>query len=409
MKLGIVRTPEDDAGGPSLDLEKAIAEFYTDFPEHKKDVFILNHQKFSTGWDAVKNIDDRLNALKEECPEAKLPLARSLAAGMFAGKLPCSVNIGPGGFTKKPEDPIFARIVIPAGDEFSARLMKSIFVSNDPVANASFPVMKEEYNNTEMWHRYVLDHELGHAVTQLSLNKQEMKVSSLGNRAECEADTYAMIRHYQRYGHDSTFPEYLSDIRNMNAVQKGDVTHWTTRALDELIEMNKQGKLDNLTPQQARDLAVDIAARNHLSADAEHNMQTAFAETVKITQTAQRKKSPDGARVMNYLDKACEIAAETKSPATLEACKRYVSSIKHYIPDDLPQDRTAEQLQNMAANLKKAHSRELKEEPPMTGLKRVFRDVVIDVQSGKNDNKKDGPPPDKRLPYYKKPKGPGVP
>ncbi|TAL29991.1 MAG: hypothetical protein EPN97_13065 [Alphaproteobacteria bacterium] len=403
MKLGIVRTPEDDAGGPSLDLEKAIAEFYADFPEHKKDVFILNHQKFPTGWDAVKSITDKLDAVKTECPEAKLPLAKSLAAGMFAGKLPCSVNIGGGAFTQKPEDPIFARIVIPAGDEFSARLMKSIFVSNDPVSNASFPVMKDEYNNTEMWHRYVLDHELGHAVTQLSVNKQAMKVSSLGNRAECEADTYAMIRHYQRYGHDSTFPEYLADIRNMNAVQKGDVTHWTTRALDELIQMNKDGKLDNLTPQQARDLAVDIAARNHLSADAEYNMQNAFAETVKITQTAQRKKTPDGQRVMSYLDKACEIAAETKSPATLEACKRYVSTIKHYIPDDLAQDRTPEQIKAMAANLKKANERELKEEPPMTGLKRVFRDAIIDVQSGK----KEGPPPDKKLPYYKKPKKPG--
>lgn len=399
MKLGIVRTDEDDAGGPSLDLEKAIAEFYTDFPEHKKDVFILNHQKFASGQDAVKSIAANLDAVKAEHPEAKLTMAKSMAAGMFAGKLPCSVNIAGNMFSQKPEDPIFARVVIPAGDEFTARLMKSIFVSNDPVANTSFPTMKAEYNNTEMWHRYVLDHELGHAVTQLSTNKLAMKVSSLGNKAECEADVYSMIRHYQRYGHDSTFPEYVRDLRNLNAVHKGDVGHWTTRALEELIDLNKQGKLNNLTPHQARDLAVDIAARNHLSADAEHNMQTAFSATVKITQDAQKKKTPDGARVMSYLDKVCELAAETKSPGVQEACKHYMKTIKHFIPADLPQDRTVDQLKAMAANLKKALNTQLTDEPPMTGLKRVFRDAIIDAQSGNTA-------PKQPAPAQKKPQGP---
>lgn len=398
MKLGIVRTDEDNAGGPSLDLEKAIAEFYEDFPEHKKDVFILNHQKFASGQDAVKNIAPALDALKAECPEAKLPFAKSIAAGMFAGKLPCSVNITGNFLSQKPEEPIFGRIVIPAGDEFSARLMKSIFVSNDPVANDVFPVMKDEFNNTEMWQRYVLDHELGHAVTQLSLNKQSMKVSSLGNKAECEADVYSMIRHYQRYGHDSTFPEYVRDLRNMNAIHKGDVTHWTVRALNELIEMNREGKLANLTPHQARDLAVDIAARNHLSADAEHNMQQAFAATAKITANAQKKKLPDGEKVMSYLEKVCEIAAETKSPGVQEACKHYMSAIKHYVPKDLPQARSVEQIKAMAANLKKAYQTALTSEPPMTGLKRAFRDALIDVQSGKHN------PP--KPPEQKKPQGP---
>ena len=83
----------------------------------------------------------------------------------------------------------------------------------------------------------------------------------------------------------------------MNAIHKGDVTHWTVPALNELIELNAQGKLENLTPHQARDLAVDIAARNHLSADAEHNMQQAFAATAKITSTAQNVKDKINAKL----------------------------------------------------------------------------------------------------------------
>jgi hypothetical protein len=171
------------------------------------------------------------------------------------------------------------------------------------------------------------------------------------------------------------------------------------RALDELIELNKQGKLENLTPHQARDLAVDIAARNHLSHDAEYNMQKAFAETVKITREAQKKKSPDGQKVMSYIDKVCETGAETKSPGVAEACKHYMASIKHYIPADLCQDRSKEQLDAMVTNMKALLDNEPRAEPPDTSLGRVFQNAVIDAQSGKkNDNKP--------APAQKKPNGP---
>lgn len=390
MKLGIRRTGEDEAGGPALDLAAAIAEFYADFPEFRKEVFILNHQKFASGQDAVASIAAELDAVKAAHPEAKLGMSKSLAAGMFAGKLPCSISVAESPLTQKPDAPIFARIVIPAGEEFSARLMKSIFVSNDPLPNARFPVMKDAFNNTEMWQRYVLDHELGHAVTMLNIHKQEAKVSSVGNRAECEADAYSMIRHYQRYGHDSAFPEYVRDLRNMNAVHKGDIVHWTVRALDEVIELNRQGKLQGLSPREARDLAVGIAARSHLSADAEHNMQQAFAETVKVTQGAVRKGLTDKARLEATLDKVAELAAETRSPGVKEACLLYAKTISAYAPagaDAAPSEKRAE-------TLAKAEARILGDEPPMEGLKRVFRDAIIDFQSGKQA----GPQPPKQRP-----------
>jgi hypothetical protein len=393
MKLGITRTREDDAGGPALNLAAAIAEFYTDFPEFKKEVFILNHQKFGNGQDAVASIASDLDAVKDAHPEAKLGMSKSLAAGMFAGKLPCSISVSESPMSQKPDAPIFARIVIPAGEEFSARLMKSIFVSNDPLPNARFPVMKEEFNNTEMWQRYVLDHELGHAVTMLNINKQEAKVSSIGNRAECEADAYSMIRHYQRYGHDSAFPEYVRDLRNMNAVHKGDITHWTVRALNEVIELNRLGKLNGLGPHEARDLAVEIAARCHLSADAEHNMQQAFAETVKISQAAKRKGLTDQARASATLDTVATLAAETKSPGVREACLEYAAGIGAYLPAGV----VAEPSETRAASLAKAATRILGEEPPMEGLRRIFRDAIIDFQSGAGKQ----PEPPK-----KKPQGP---
>jgi|GEM_PF-1432954 len=400
MKLGIRRTPEDDAGGPSLDLAKAIAEFYQDFPEHKNDVFILNHQVFATGKAAVDDLAPQLAGLQAAYPQAKMGFAKSLALGMFEGKLPCSVNISESTFNNKPDVQIFGRIVVPAGDEFSATLMKSIFVSNDPLPNGKFPTMAAEHNNTEMWHRYVLDHELGHAVTMLNIDKQSMKTSSFGNKAECEADAYAMIRHFQRYGADSTFPQYVRDLRNMNVVHKGDVIHWTSRAIDRVIEMNAAGKLQSMTPQEARDTAQQIARDVHLSADAENNVSQAFAATRGIYVRGLKDKDyTDGARVMDLIAGAGHIGATTQSQAAHEIAKSYLRTIGRYAPADLPAHRTPAQMEAMAANRRLTEARAVTTEPELTGLKRVFRDAMIDVQSGGkpaapksprpgNDNKK---------------------
>jgi len=400
MDLGIKRTSEDDAGGPSLNLAKAIAEFYEDFPEHKNDVFILNHQSFATGKAAVDNIAPQLAALQEAYPVAKMGFAKSLALGMFEGKLPCSVNIAESTFNNKPDVKIFGRIVIPAGDEFSATLMKSIFVSNDPLPNGKFPTMAAVHNDTEMWHRYVLDHELGHAVTMLNIDKQSMKTSSFGNKAECEADAYAMIRHFQRYGADSTFPQYVRDLRNMNVVHKGDVVHWTSRAIDRVIALNAKGKLKNMTPQEARDTAQQIAREEHLSADAENNVAQAFMVTKGVyIRGLKDKEYTDGDRVMDLIAKASHIGATTQSQAVHEIAKSYTRTIGRYAPADLPVTRTKAQMDVIVENQRMTERREVTKEPELTGLKRAFRDAMIDLQSGQkpaagkvprpgNDNKK---------------------
>lgn len=390
MDLRIPRTPEDDAGGPSLDLSAAIREFYSDFPEHKEDVFILNHQTFSRGRDAVEALSPQIAALEARHPAAKTGMAKSFALGGFEGKLPMSVNISESMFNQKSESQIFGRIVIPAGDQFSATLLKSIFVASDHQPNARFPAMAAEHNNTEMWQRYVLDHELGHAVTMLTLDKQSMKTSSFGNKAECEADAYSMIRHYQRYGAGSSFPEYVRDLRNMNAVHKMDVTHWTARAVQKVIDLNKEDKLKDLIPQEARDLAVKIAQETHLSTDAEHNIGKAFKPIVMGMIT---KRMTDEDKVTYLRAAVARTGAETKSPAVLEICQLYMQTIGRYIPAHLPHSKTPEQAQEIAENSRLMTEKTLSGEPQMTGLGRIFRDAILDVQSGKgttprHDNKK---------------------
>lgn len=392
------RAPVPDSGGPALDYTAAIAEFYREFPQHKKDVFILNPQAATTGKEAVALIAPALDDLQAANKSAMVPFSRSLGETAFMKKIPMSVNITDSPFARKAEAVIYGRIVMPAGDEFTAQKLKALFTGHSvgENSNARYPAMKEEFNNTEMWQRYVLDHELGHALTMLSINKQSMKTSSIGNRAECEADCYSMIRHYQRYGAQSEFPEFVSELRNFNAVHKGDVIHWTSPALDEVIALNKQGKLANLTPAEARDLAVDIAQRRHLSVDAEYNMQQAFAETLAVSKAAIANKTHDGDRAMNSLAKTCEIGAKTESPSVLDACQRYFKAFRVYAPTDLPQSKTPDELKKIGSDAGKMMKRKLEKEPEMDGLRRAFRDAMIDFSSGKKPGQKPATPNDNK-------------
>lgn len=393
MKLNIPRTTEDDEAGQPLNLAQAIAEFYAEFPEHRQDVFILNHQAFETGKAAVESITPALESVQKKFPEARLTLAKSLALGTFEGKMPCSVSVSEKNMNGKNETRVFARIVIPAGDQFTARVLKSLFATSEGfIDNTQFPTMRPQHNDTQMWQRYVLDHELGHAITILKIDKQAAKSSDFANRAECEADAYAMIRHFQRYGEGSDFPAYIRDLRNMAAVHKGDVTHWTVRAIEEVIALNNDGFLRDLTPAQSRDLAVEIAARTHLSADAAHNMSEGLKEARSLAQKHRKSKAPDGHRIMDYIETVCKTGAVTKSPAVRQACFHYMQVIYAYAPEDLEQQKTVEEFNAILRNQTAMKKNKPVKEPPMTGLKRVFRDALIDVQSGvKRDGK--NPPP----------------
>jgi hypothetical protein len=251
-----------------------------------------------------------------------------------------------------------------------------------------------------MWQRHVLDHELGHALTMLKIDKQSAKHTSLMNKAECEADAYAAIRHFQRYGEDSTFPAMFRDVRTMAMVHKGDVVHWTARAIEEVMRINAQGGIKNLTPHESRDLAIKIAASTALSADAEHNIRQEFSATVAMSLEAHHANWPDGDRIMGYVERVAAIGAVTSSAGVLEVCKSYLSHYAAYAPKDLPMSKTAGQLKVIAADIKKLRARTVTTEPPMSGLKRLFRDAAIDFHSGAhkkpdtgNDNKKDKKPP----------------
>ncbi len=133
-----------------------------------------------------------------------------------------------------------------------------------------------EFDNTEMLQTLFLDHEIAHAITMPMMKKSQMLDEDLKHHMECIADAYSMIRHYQRYGKDSKVGESLAAMRDMAAVMVPDTIHWTSEAIYKVIDLNKQGKIDNLTPKEAIDLAMQIAKEVKFDLDAANNVKKAF-------------------------------------------------------------------------------------------------------------------------------------
>ena len=137
-------------------------------------------------------------------------------------------------------------------------------------------ILPDELNNAEMLRNFVLDHELGHAATAHLLPKTKALSEDVVQHWECIADSYALIRHYQRYGEDSAFGEHWSAFRSAAAVLTPDPAHWTSEAMQEVMDMNKQGLLTDLSPQEAIDLAMEIAEKHSFGLDESPNIKNAF-------------------------------------------------------------------------------------------------------------------------------------
>jgi hypothetical protein len=101
---------------------------------------------------------------------------------------------------------------------------------------------------------FVFDHELGHAAIPDG--------SYLGgeNKAECIADAYAIIRHFQRYGADSKAVDTLADGRAfMFAFKKDKAGHFTSPVVGQILARRREIDWSSLTPQQTAQLAWRFA------------------------------------------------------------------------------------------------------------------------------------------------------
>lgn len=104
---------------------------------------------------------------------------------------------------------------------------------------------------------FVLDHELGHVLAE-----HGGRGSFSRTMHECVADSFAALRHMQRFGTSSPAVDALLLHRAQRLVSlhgPRHAEHFTSFTLEKVLEIKEQVDVARLTPQQTLDLATRIA------------------------------------------------------------------------------------------------------------------------------------------------------
>ena len=141
---------------------------------------------------------------------------------------------------------------------------------------------------------YGLDHELAHCALKDGISETNSLHGALV--AETIADAYALIRHYQRFGVESTYHDKSTDpyARISQLIFQGSKTHFTAFVLDEIIKRRHQIDFDSLTPQQTATLARRFALEYMPSEPMIRELHQIF----KPVRTAPKPRAEEGVKAL---------------------------------------------------------------------------------------------------------------
>lgn len=133
----------------------------------------------------------------------------------------------------------------------------------------------------EMEAMAVFDHELGHLVVRGGYFSQDPTLR------ETAADTFAVLRHIQRYGDESKAIEKAGWRRAFDFIVSGDAGHFTMLTIDEVAKLQDKLDIKNMSPQQTADLASRLALEHTPHADITNSIAYEF-EAVREVMRATR-------------------------------------------------------------------------------------------------------------------------
>ena len=304
-----------------FDVPAAAAEFYREFPEQLGFTYIIGSKYKTPVNDALK----AKTADKGSLPDGDVAAAfqeiieRAHRKGFAHAYMDCEDG------SKPWYAPAFA-VVEPIENIPKAKQLAHI-KNTKMLVNDIINVLLRDKPRFQQW---LFDHETGHALCNPGTPWHTIKKLDKIQLSECQAEAYAAIRHFQRYGGNSDMPETISHLRCALAAQ-GSIGHWTSRTIDRVIRMNTDGTLKNLTPHESRDLAIVIAEETAFTHDEKHALHTHHERNRHLfDEELFQLRRPQTDIPCTLPDYCKHITRNTKSPIVHTLLEHYLDTSKKY-------------------------------------------------------------------------------
>lgn len=127
------------------------------------------------------------------------------------------------------------------------------------IGNCGLPRLTGLGSNSNVEAVFAMDHEIGHYMARDFFGLTDK------NLRECQADSFAALRHFQRFGMDSNIPSKIAEMRGLGLVCRTDKgVHFTSRSIQAAIKAAKSQDIMSLTIDETATLAFDIAEKFYL-------------------------------------------------------------------------------------------------------------------------------------------------
>jgi len=252
-----------------LKISDAAQEFYTEFPEKRDIVFIMDDTKLE---ESTKNTFDGLDKLAKSLSREASVSENQKRKIMELSKHNWNPRVIPAKESDYNTGQSISAVVIPESSDAHAIIddilqINYLFKSTSNLALHHF-TDSAQFITLEMYQQNTFDHEIGHALlcTSESFPWDNLPNHDRQHVHECVAESYAAIRHYQRYGSDSpfvkdytNFGELYSLHRFIKRKDKLGGSYYTHPCLENINILNQNNKLKNLSPKESFNLACKVA------------------------------------------------------------------------------------------------------------------------------------------------------
>lgn len=211
------------------------------------------------------------------------------------------------------------------------------------------------YNDTDFknkLHHFIFDHELAHA-----LDSEDNKSSKADkNWSECIADSYATLRHIQRYGdNDGSFIEMWKQQRVLHAILYDHVENYTSPAIEATKKWAFKNKLQGQLPEVLLNIAREITVETY-NEHRIHDLEKALHPTLRKKFI---KATTTGAHYKAAGRKFLSGAKNLNSPHLEEIWQKWRQALTYFdlkLPEEktLPRAQRASSFQNFAKAVKNA-------------------------------------------------------